>query len=79
MGPGLAVQLDNVSKRYAVGPARSRSRLWALSDVSLEIQPGESVGLIGHNGAGKTTILRLLAGITPRPLAACAPPAGLLR
>jgi len=37
---------------------------WALKDVSFEINPGESVGFIGRNGAGKSTILKLLAGVT---------------
>lgn len=67
-----AVELEGVSKRYAVGERRGlfsalrarRSELWALRDVSLRVERGESVGLIGHNGAGKTTALRLLAGIT---------------
>ena len=35
-----------------------------MQDLSLRLGAGESVGLIGHNGAGKTTVLRLLAGIT---------------
>lgn len=35
----------------------------ALNDVSLTFQHGDRVGLIGHNGAGKSTMLRLLAGI----------------
>jgi ABC-type polysaccharide/polyol phosphate transport system ATPase subunit len=35
----------------------------ALQDVSLQIGRGERVGILGHNGAGKSTILRLMAGV----------------
>ena len=36
---------------------------WANQDVSFKVRRGECVGLIGHNGAGKTTILKILNGL----------------
>src|SRR5215471_9094575 len=37
---------------------------WAVREVSFEVKRGEALGIIGHNGAGKSTILKLLASIT---------------
>ncbi len=42
---------------------RSQDFFWALKDVSLEVGSGEMVGVIGRNGAGKTSLLRLAGGI----------------
>jgi len=40
--------------------------VWAVRSVSFTVAPGHSVGLIGANGAGKTSTLRALMGLTPR-------------
>lgn len=37
---------------------------WALRDVSFAVKKGEAVGLVGHNGAGKSTMFRILCGVT---------------
>lgn len=37
---------------------------WALKDVSFEVEPGEVVGIIGRNGTGKSTLLKILSQIT---------------
>ena len=39
-------------------------QFWALKNVSFDLKKGESVGIIGANGAGKSTILKILAGVT---------------
>src|SRR4051794_18449106 len=41
-----------------------RQVLWSLRDVSFSVGDGEALGIVGRNGAGKSTILKILAGIT---------------
>ncbi len=49
------IQINNLNKTY--------SRQVLLEDVSLQINPGEKIGLVGRNGHGKTTLIRMLAGM----------------
>jgi len=42
----------------------SSEKIWALKDVSFQVEKGSTLGIIGPNGAGKSTILKLLSGIT---------------
>src|SRR6185295_15465101 len=48
----------------AVGLGKQFGDLWALRDLSLDVAPGTVLGLLGHNGAGKTTAIRILTTLS---------------
>ena len=62
---------DNIRsiKEYAVQLLKGKiqyNEFEALKHVSFDVKRGEVVGLIGHNGAGKSTILKIISGIYKR-------------
>ena len=79
MGEEIAISLKNVSKsfkRYArpvdrlkevLLPGKSTAEeFWALRDINLEIPKGQTIGIVGRNGSGKSTMLQIIAGtLTP--------------
>ena len=57
----IALSLRNVSVRFR---CRKRTHaFWALRDISCDLMYGETFGVIGRNGVGKSTMLRIIAGI----------------
>ena len=74
--PEIAISVRGVSKMYRIYQ-RSQDRLkqmlwrgrrsygrefWALREVSFDVYKGETLGIIGRNGGGKSTLLQIIAG-----------------
>ena len=72
-----AISLKGIGKKYRIASSKSlRLReilsfgkkqhsqdFWALQDVDLDIEPGTTLGILGRNGAGKSTMLQIISGV----------------
>lgn len=75
--PGIALKLEGVCKVYRLYTDRAdrlkealhpfgkkyHKRFYAVKDVSLEVRKGEILGIIGRNGSGKSSLLKMIAGV----------------
>jgi ABC-2 type transport system ATP-binding protein len=55
------LSLRDLVFRRSAGP--SQNAFWGLRHISFEVSPGEAVGVIGRNGQGKSTLLKIVAGV----------------
>jgi lipopolysaccharide transport system ATP-binding protein len=58
-----AVNLGVCYRQFRLSFRKRRTHYWAIRDVSFDVHHGETIGVIGRNAAGKSTLLRVLAGI----------------
>ncbi|HET9501500.1 MAG TPA: ATP-binding cassette domain-containing protein [Marmoricola sp.] len=57
------IETRSLTREFAVRDGLRRRRITAVADLDVQVQPGEAVGYIGANGAGKSTTIKMLTGI----------------
>ena len=60
---GTVLRMQGAPSLAVHGLSRRYGRFEALRDLELEVAPGECVAIVGHNGSGKTTAVRTIAGL----------------
>ncbi|MFH0936998.1 MAG: ABC transporter ATP-binding protein [Candidatus Daviesbacteria bacterium] len=76
MDKNIVIEFNRVGKKYKKGKTpllkvalldifrpQKQEDFWALKNVSFKVKKGETLGIIGANGSGKSTILKLMAGV----------------
>jgi ABC-2 type transport system ATP-binding protein len=62
----LGTDKVNTLKEYFIKSVKhqiKKQEFWALKNISFDVKPGEVLGLVGTNGAGKSTMLKIVAGV----------------
>lgn len=63
--------LDKLREMVGLGSGKLHRDFWALEDISFELDSGHTLGIIGQNGSGKSTMLQILAGIMTQTRGDC--------